>query len=232
MEIFEAATEQLEAELVAHTVQAATVIEAGVPRSQSAADALVDLVCGEQGAPRVEVVVHLEVDGAHVEGGPAIAPEVAECLACDGAVTTARHTASGPIEVDRRRAPNGRQRGWLARRHRTCQFPGCDHAGRFEAHHVTEHAKGGRTVLGNLTRLCWFHHRMVHLHFLGLSMGRDRVLHVCFPDGKPVDRILPSMAFRAETPQNPDAIGGNWCGDRLDLDLALTGLIAPGLLTG
>ena len=216
--------------VVINAVQAATVIEAGVPRSRAAADALVDLVIGERGASRAEVVVHIDESGAHVEGGPAIAAEVADCLACDGAISTVQHTASGPVEVDRRRAPNGRQRKWLARRHRTCQFPGCDHAGGFEAHHVVEHAKGGRTVLANLTRLCWFHHRMVHLHRLRLAMGSDRALRVSFPAGNPVDRDVPSMTFIAETPPRPDAIGGSWCGDRLDLGLALDGLIGSGLL--
>lgn len=95
---------------------------------------------------------------------------------------------------------------------------------------MVEHAKGGRTVVRNLARLCWFHHRMVHLHRLMLSMGHDRALHAGFPDGKPVDRSIPAVAFLAETPSNPDAIGGEWCGDRLDLDLALAGLLGSGLL--
>jgi len=42
-------------------------------------------------------------------------------------------------EIDRPRGPNRRQRRWLDHHHPTCQFPGCHHAGRFDAHHLIAH---------------------------------------------------------------------------------------------
>jgi Domain of unknown function (DUF222) len=211
-------------------VQAATVVEKGVPRARSAADAFVRLVTGDHTASRqraiTHTIVHVDATGARFEDGPPIAHEIAECLACDGPVTTVTDSPQGPVEIDRRRAPSRRQRRWLALRHPTCQFDGCHHAGGFEAHHVVEHRRGGKTRVSNLVRLCWFHHRMVHLHGLLLTLHPDRTLEVRFPDGKLVNRDLPTAAFFVEAPARPDDIGGRWCGDRLDLDHALTNLLA------
>jgi hypothetical protein len=134
-------------EVIAAT-QAAAKIEAGVARAESCADAFVELVRGGGDAPRAELVVHLDAHGARFDDGPAIAEEIAECLACDGPVTTVAETADGPIVLDKRRAPTKSQRRWLALRHRTCQFPGCHHAGSFDAHHVLEHGMGGHLESG------------------------------------------------------------------------------------
>ena len=219
------------------TVQQATVAVRGVRRAQSAADAFVDLVCGHGdgdgdgdgdsgggGRLRPEVVVHVDADGACFEDGPAVAVAIAECLGCDGPVTVVADTVAGPVELDRRRAPTRRQRRWLARRHPSCQFAGCHHAGAFDAHHVVEHGLGGKTQIPNLVRLCWFHHRVVHLHRLILTLHPDRTLEIHFPDGKPVDRDIDVTMFNVEPPEHPDDIGGHWYGDRLDLDHALTAL--------
>lgn len=159
--------------------------------------------------------------GAVFDDGPSIADEIADCLACDGSVTTVVETPDGPVVTDTRRAPTASQRKSLALRSRTCQFPGCDHAGRFDAHHVVELHDGGRTILANLARLCWFHHRAVHLHRLVVTMGSDHRLDVCFPDGKPVDHTIADTEFLIAPPKRPDLIGGRWYGDRLDLDYML-----------
>ncbi|MGD9996947.1 MAG: HNH endonuclease signature motif containing protein, partial [Ilumatobacteraceae bacterium] len=105
-------------------------------------------------------------------------------------------------------------------RHPMCQFPGCHHAGRFDAHHVVERAKGGKTKLANLTRLCWFHHRMVHLHRLILTLHRDRTVTVTTRDGRPIDRPIPLLDFDLDPPERPDRIGG-WQGDHLDINECL-----------
>jgi hypothetical protein len=205
-------------------VQQATVVERGVPRSRSAADAFVELITGRAEVPRPEIVVHVDGAGARFDDGPPVAVEIAECLACDGSVTTLSDTPDGPVVRDRRRAPSPRQRRWLAQRHDTCQFIGCDHTGSFDAHHVVAHAKGGKTGISNLARLCWFHHRIVHLHGLLLTLHGDRRLEVRFPDGTPVDRDIAPAEFLVARPEHPDRIGGSWYGDRLDLDCALAAL--------
>ena len=173
--------------------------------------------------------VHIHDDVAsYLEGGPAIAPEIAEALCCTGSVTTVVHTPEGPIEKDRQTAPNARQRRWLALRHPTCQFPGCHHGGTFDAHHVVERHLGGRTTLPNLMRLCWFHHRQVHLHKLILTMHTDRSVTVVTPTGQPIDRPIAPARFRAPAPKRLDRIGGQWMGDRLDINACLDAvLVSP-----
>jgi hypothetical protein len=93
--------------------------EKGVPFALTAADAMVELIL-EDGVVRGEVVVHVHPDQVHVEDGPAVAPEIAEALACNGTVTTVMETPDGPVVLDRQRAANKRQRRWLAFRHQTC----------------------------------------------------------------------------------------------------------------
>jgi hypothetical protein len=215
-------------EVIAAT-NAAVKIEAGVARAEACADAFVALVRGGGDASRPEIFVHLDAHGARFDDGPAIPEEIAECLACDGPVTTVAETAQGPIVLDRRRAPTKGQRRWLALRHRSCQFPGCHHAGSFDAHHVIEHGKGGRTKIPNLIRLCWFHHRVVHLHHLQLTLHPNRRLEVHFPDGRPVDRNVAVGHFYIEPPKDPDQIAGTWYGDGLDMNDALIGLNITGV---
>lgn len=204
-------------------VEAAATPERDVPRRVSLADALVDLVLGDDHQP-AQVVVHVHDDGrVHGDDGTPLAPPVAESLACDGAVTTVLETPDGPIEIDRRRAPTLRQRRVLALRHPECQFPGCHHAGRFEAHHVVEHPKGGRTRLSNLVRLCSAHHRLVHLHRLVLTLHPDRSVTVTTSDGRPVDRPISPTVFPIVDCPDPTLLG-RWYGDRLDIGMCFDAL--------
>lgn len=201
---------------VINTVRSATTPELGVRWAQSAADTLVELVMGDRDV-KTEVIVHVTDGHAHLEDGLAIAMEVAECMACDGDVTTVVDTGDGPVEIDKRRAPTKRQRKRLRLKHPMCQFTGCHHAGKFDAHHVVERGKGGRTALSNLVRLCWFHHRMVHLHALLLTLHPDRTLTVTTSDGTPIDRPIPKLTFDVDRPVDPDLIG-QWQGDRMHIN--------------
>jgi hypothetical protein len=201
---------------VVAAIRAATTPQRGVPLAQSQADAFVELILARTEVA-VEVVTHVSADGhGVVDPGNPISAELAECLACDAAVTTVTDTPQGPIERDRRPAPSRRQRRFLQRRHPTCQFPGCHHTGRFEAHHVVERSKGGKTKLSNLAWLCWYHHRMVHLLHLVLTLHRDRTLTVTTADGRPVDRDIAWTEFIVDPPEDPNRLGG-WTGDRMDL---------------
>lgn len=205
------------ARTVIETVRCATTPVTGERWAVTAADALVDLVCGGGHTP-AQVIAHVYPDGcSHLEDGPAIAPEIAEALACDGSVTTVLEHPDGPVEVDRRRSPTRVQRRWLARRHPTCQFPGCHHAGAFEAHHVVDHVKGGPTRLRNLVRLCWFHHRRVHLDRLVLTLHPGRALTVARPDGSPVDAPIDGGGYAPPAPTEPGSIG-RWAGDPLHVN--------------
>jgi hypothetical protein len=208
---------------VINGINANAKFEKGVPYAQTAADTLVGLIL-EDGTVHGEVVVHVHPDQVTLEDGPAIAPEIAEALACNGAVTTVMETPDGPVELDRQRAANRRQRRWLAYRHRNCQIKGCDHTGAFDVHHVIERGKGGRTRLSNLVRLCAFHHRLIHLHHLIVTLNPDRTIELTFPAGNPLDRPINELTFEAPEPDAGDAIG-LWYGDKLYLDLVTFGLL-------
>jgi hypothetical protein len=211
------------ARTVIDTVRAKTPLVKGQRWAANAADTLVDLVCGGGHTP-AQVIAHVEADGsAHLDQGPAIAPEIAEAMACDGSVTTVLEYPKGPVEIDRKVSPTVGQRRWLALRHGTCQFPGCNHAGAFEAHHVIDRLKGGPTRLRNLVRLCWFHHRRVHLERLVLTLHSDRTLTVTRTDGSPIDRPIARGAFIAPAATAPGNIG-NWAGDRLHVNDCLLAL--------
>jgi hypothetical protein len=209
-------------------VNTATGVRAGVPMHQARADALVDLTVGDDAVrARPEVIVYLQGDSAAFEDSTAVAPEIVECLTCDGTVTTVVDTAVGPVTIVKDPPPTRAQRRWLRLRHRTCQMPGCHHEGSFDAHHVVPRSVGGETRLRNLVRLCAFHHRLVHVLGLRLTLHANRRLDVAFPDGKPVDRPIGFAPFVAPAPVDPDWITGTWTGERLHLDfvhLAIAGV--------
>ena len=196
----------------------------GVAWATAAADALVELILG-QVEVRTEVHVHVDGDGAHLEGGGAISLETAEVLACNADRIDVIGTGvdGEPVELDRRRGANRQQRRWLAKHHRTCQFPGCHHDGAFEVHHVLEHSRRGRSRLRNFARVCGFHHRLIHLHRLQLTLLADRTLVVTTEDGTPIDRPLPPLELPIEEPTEPSRIG-QWYGDRLDVGMCLDAL--------
>ena len=200
-------------------VNAVTQVEAGVPAHRSRADAFVGLICGDDEVrARPEVIVHLHADSAAFDDTTAVAPEIVECLACDGPVTTIADTPVGPVTIKKDPPPSRAQRRWLRLRHRTCQFPGCHHDGSFDAHHIVHRGQGGKTRLKNMVRLCQFHHRLVHVLALRLTLHPDRRLDVAFPAGNPIDRTIEFSPFVAPAPADPNLISSSWTGERLQLD--------------
>ena len=196
----------------------------GVAWATAAADALVELVLA-QAEVRTEVHVHVDPDGAHLEDGSSISNETAEVLACNADQVDVIGTGADgePVELDRRRGANRQQRRWLAHHHRSCQFPGCHHEGSFEVHHVLEHARTGRSKMRNFARLCGFHHRLIHLHRLQVTLLADRTLTVATEDGVPIDRPLPTLPLPVDEPVDPGRLG-QWFGDHLDIGMCLDAL--------
>ena len=98
-----------------------------------------------------------------LEDGTSLAPETARRLACDAAsVTIVQDRYGRTLDVGRRtRRVTRAMRRALARRDRTCRFPGCT-ATRTEAHHIRHWADGGPTRLDNLVTLCPRHHHRHH----------------------------------------------------------------------
>jgi len=199
-------------------INAAASAEAGVPAHQSRADACAALITGgDDTRARPEVIVHLHADAAAFDDGSAVAPEIVEYLSCDGPVTTVADTEHGPITIKKDPPPTRAQRRWLRLRHQTCQFPGCYHDGSFDAHHIIPRHLGGKTRLHNMIRLCQYHHRLVHLRGLVLTLHPDRTLDVRFPAGNPIDRTIFHEPFASPAPSDPNHITGRWAGERLQI---------------
>src|SRR6266508_4676171 len=120
---------------------------------------------------RHQVVTHVDArvltdnaDGrCELAEGPALAPETARRLACDGSEITMVDGPDGtPLDVGRktRRIPPRLRRAVLAR-DGVCVFPGCDRP-ITEIHHRQHWSNGGRTDLANLDGHRKYHHRLVH----------------------------------------------------------------------
>ena len=148
------------------------------------ADALVALcstrISNDPDPDRATLVVHAklgelrrDLSECEIEDGPAIHPDTARRLACNGRIQTVIEDETGiPIRLGRvmREPP-----AWMVRqlryRDRECRFPGCGSRRFTQAHHIVWWEHGGRTDLDNLLLVCSFHHRLVHEH--GWSVKRD-----------------------------------------------------------
>jgi HNH endonuclease len=141
-----------------------------------------------------------------------------------------------PLSVGRktRSVPPALRRA-LASRDHGCRFPGCGQTRFLHAHHIEHWARGGQTELANLVQLCAYHHRLIHEGGYGLTRGRDQTLIFRRPDGRP---IPPAPAPTAGRPARlhadnrrhglditSDTTSRRWDGGRLDLALAIDGLV-------
>ncbi|MFA5883452.1 MAG: DUF222 domain-containing protein [Acidimicrobiia bacterium] len=173
-----------------------------------------------------------------LDGGPGLAAETARRIACDAEIVgLVRDADLGIVGIGRasRRPPR-----WLRRRlharDRGCRFPGCAQRRVVSAHHVEHWTQGGATDLENLVELCRFHHRLVHEG--GWRMTFDGVEAVRFesPDGFVAEdhadggigggsaEPLAAANARRGVEVTAETIISRWCGERLDLDLAITAL--------
>ncbi len=150
------------------------------------ADALVMLCSGQvatdPAAHRATLVVHTKLEtlstdlgsapNAEIEGGPVLAPETAQRLACDARIQVVLEDHHGqPLSLGRlTRTPSAAMVRQLRWRDRSCRFPGCGKRRFTDAHHVRWWSLGGRTDLNNLALLCSFHHRLVHEHGWSLTL--------------------------------------------------------------
>jgi 5-methylcytosine-specific restriction endonuclease McrA len=186
----------VEALVAARTAQiAAEAHRAGQhePREAHAADAVVSLICGDDGSgaepadalsndalaasrvrvPRsVKAVVNVVVSASALERGHTVAGEIctipgvgpisvadATRLGLTGEVKVLQTQAADVTRV----AHSGRTipaklRSALEYRDHTCVVPECNRRIGLEIDHVIALSEGGLTTLGNLARLCRFHH--------------------------------------------------------------------------
>ncbi|MEA2508839.1 MAG: hypothetical protein QOG21_921, partial [Actinomycetota bacterium] len=175
---------------------------------QRCADALVALASGSSssardrgsGGARAEVVLNVDLaalssdgGGCHLEGGPAIHPEMARRLSCDCRLQAVlRDGGGGAVGIGRR---SRSVPGWLLRellgRDHGCTFPGCGTRRFLAAHHVIHWAHGGPTQLDNLVLVCSFHHRLVHEGAWKVRLVGGVVAEWSRPNGVHYDPALP-----------------------------------------
>lgn len=190
-----------------------------------------------------QVVIHADEDSlradeihdrCHLEDGPAVPPETARRLTCDGSIVLLRERAGRPLDVGRlTRTIHPALRRALENRDGGCTFPGCHQRRRLHAHHLVHWSRGGRTDRDNLTLVCAFHHRLVHEGGFDVRRVGGETIFIR-PDGTPVVAVPPPIEGRAtEIPARNAAAGHeidartclpHWHGEQLDVHLAVSGL--------
>ena len=183
-------------------------------------------------------------DGAQSEfaTGGHVSAETSRRLACDCGVVHwledgSGHFQTSTLDIGRRsRSIPPAIRRALDRRDGGCRFPGCTTRHHVDAHHIRHWADGGETRLDNLLLLCRHHHRLVH------EGGYDLELDV---SGEPVftspqGGVIPSgpetrfsgnvfaltTANRRERVRiGPRTLVPQWCGDKMDDEMAVDGLL-------
>lgn len=197
------------------------------------------------GGERHQVIVHVdattlasvEPGRCELEGGPAIAAQTARRLACDASRITVREDARGePLDVGRRTRTIPAAIGRALRiRDQGCRFPGCTHTRFVDGHHIEHWADGGATRLSNLVLLCRRHHRLVHEGGVTVTRLDDGALRFRRPDGTRLDDHPPLSGNAAALGHHhayhgphiwPHTAVTRWCGERLDNQMAVSGLMA------
>jgi hypothetical protein len=196
------------------------------------------------GGDNYQVVVHVDADAlasedepGQLDDGPFLHPETARKLCCDASVVRLLERDGRPLSVGRRtRTVSPALRRALKSRDHCCRFPGCTQRRFLHPHHIIHWAHGGPTDLWNLVQLCRFHHGL--LHEGGYTMewaGTGGALRFRRPDGRAVP-ALPELGPARGDPLGrrnrgrglelrPDTCASRWMGDRLDLPLAIDGLV-------
>jgi len=202
-----------------------------------------------EGAPPVEVVVHVEADalagmadgGAAMDDGTALSQPTIERLACDARVVAVVEDSRGNVlDVGRRRRtiPTLLRRA-LRLRDRGCRFPGCTNR-RVDGHHVVPWARGGTTALDNLCSLCRRHHTYVHEGGFHLEIDDNGVFRFFHPDGRkliapdaaavlgthPLD-VLRERHRESGIVVDADTNFPRWDGTPVDYDAAVGALMPP-----
>ena len=119
---------------------------------------------------KYRVLIHLDTDGAWVNGRQALPRHLLEKITCDGVLQPVWETDGKPVSVGRSmRIVPRRTRRLVEDRDRGCRFPGCTAVGFVENHHVDHWCDGGPTDYDRLVSLCPFHHDSVHSAVISAS---------------------------------------------------------------
>jgi len=206
---------------------------------------------GGSSGDRYQVVVHVEAEAlvkgsetgqALLEDGVRVSAETSRRIACEASKVVMRHgPGGGVLDVGRktRTIPPAIRRA-LRYRDRGCRFPGCG-VRVCDAHHVEHWADGGKTKLDNLLLLCRRHHTAVHEDGYRVRLCREGTARFYDPRGQrifdvpPAPRIAPGAVERMQRDHAAEGVEigpltglPTWDGTRLDLGLALGGLMSIG----
>ena len=188
--------------------------------------------------------------GATVEGGGQICGATVLRLLCEASAQVWLRDRDGrTLDLGRTaRDASRKQRRALRLRDGGCRFPGCTRQTHLIPHHVRWWSRNGATDLDNLVLLCSAHHHAVHeVGYSITSLGRG-----CFVFHRPDGRAVPDPVEQGATatPQpdsrgdrkdsadggyggdggdgtpyvDPRSIVPMWGGERLDLQLLISGL--------
>ena len=178
-----------------------------------------------------------------------ISPDNARRLGCDASLYTVLEDEDGNVlNVGRktRVIPPAIERA-LAIRDETCRFPGCTSCQYVDIHHIQHWANGGETKMGNLVKLCRFHHNQLHLGAFTLEFAtkasadeptkhkkqnNNPTLLFKAPSGEVIEneQRLPECNVEGFFEQLwPDidshTADSRWCGEVMDYGMAVDGLL-------
>jgi hypothetical protein len=164
-------------------------------------------------------------------GRQGLTREMVRRLGCDATTATLLHDGRGsPMDLGRRsRVASPAQRTALhVRSGGTCEFPGCEHSRFLHAHHIEFWADGGPTDLVNLLLLCTWHHRLVHEERYSIRVDGTGARVFVRPGGSEIPiGVTPSdPTARVGVPAASGTIEPQWGGERLDLGLAIDGILS------
>jgi 5-methylcytosine-specific restriction endonuclease McrA len=201
-----------------------------------------------RGHERAAVVVHLDAANlrppverrsaerarpfARITNGPGLPSRVVERLLCAGRIRPMVFDGESALDVGRtQRLVTERQyRALMVRHHGHCAVPGCSNVNGLDGHHVIPWSQGGRTDLDNLILLCEPHHLGVHNDEFTITSQRRGRFTFTRPDGTSMmptptkDDHSRSVVQLHEThgAVAPNAATGNWTGQRLEPDYAVS----------
>jgi hypothetical protein len=156
------------------------------------ADALVELCAGWRNKKSDKMAtIHINVDlqtildgdkNAAIEGGGVVPPAVLDMLLCDSKIQTILKEGPEVIGIgDTHHDPPPWLRRQVVLRDHCCTFPGCGMKTFVQVHHILGWPDGP-TDLDNLTLVCHFHHKLIHLFGWRVAL-QDGIAIWLRPDG-------------------------------------------------
>jgi hypothetical protein len=169
------------------------------------ADAFLKLCAGWRGTTGDKMAtIHLNVDlqrvldrdgNSRIDGGGVVHPDVLDMLLCDSNIQTVLQEGPEIIGIgNTQHDPSDRVRRQVIRRDVCCTFPGCGQRMFTQVHHIIPWPLGP-SILDNLTLVCFFHHRLIHVQGWRVAL-MNGVATWFRPDGRSFEGPAPPSRKR------------------------------------